>query len=73
MAAGAAIDIDLGPVRRCITVEQRLCGGACHTPRSLTMQEKALSSSDGKADLSGGCDQGNVSPPYAPAWGTAQN
>jgi hypothetical protein len=38
-----------GPVRRCITVEQRLCGGACHTPRSLTMQEKALSSSDGKA------------------------
>ena len=53
---------------RCITVEKRLCGGACHTPRSLTMQEKALSSSDGKAYLSGGCDQGNVSPTYAPAW-----
>jgi mono/diheme cytochrome c family protein len=28
--------------------------GACHTPRSFTMQEKALSSGDGKFYLSGG-------------------
>lgn len=27
--------------------------GACHTPRALTMQEKALSAADGKAFLSG--------------------
>jgi hypothetical protein len=37
------------------------------------MQEKALSSSDGKTYLSGGCDQGKVSPTHAPAWRTAQN
>ena len=28
--------------------------GACHTPRSFTLQEKALSSSDGTVYLSGG-------------------